>query len=171
MYTISKKKLNLITYLQELAAQEAAAAALAAAEGASENEGDSKSHANQELKKEMDLDFEEISDGELEEEAKRHCLADALGVDWASLAKETQRPIAKKEDDSWNSIKTRWTPHRILWDVGVSVDMAGEEFAMHVLRDARNKLKQERLEKRLKKQPIKKEIGENGDEEIKVRNF
>lgn len=142
---------------------------MAAAEATSENGGDSKSHANQELKKEMDLDFEEISDGELEEEAKRHCLADALGVDWASLAKETQRPIEKREDSSWNSIKTRWTPHRILWDVGVSVEMAGEEFALKIMTDARDKLKQERLERRLKRQPIKKEVSSNGeDEEIKV---
>lgn len=117
----------------------------------------------------MDLDFEEISDGELEEEAKRHCLADALGVDWASLAKETQRPIEREENSSCNSIKTRWTPHRIMWDVGVSAKLAGEEFAIKVMTDARDKLRQERLEKRLKRQPIKKEITINGDEEeIKV---
>ena len=36
----------------------------------------------------MDLDFEEISDGELEEESRNKGLGDALGVDWASLAKE-----------------------------------------------------------------------------------
>ena len=37
---------------------------------ADETEDDPKHNANKELKEEMDLDFEEISDGELEEEAK-----------------------------------------------------------------------------------------------------
>ncbi|CAG4941524.1 unnamed protein product [Parnassius apollo] len=37
------------------------------------------------------LDFEEISDGELEEERTRAGLGDALGVDWASLGADARR--------------------------------------------------------------------------------
>lgn len=117
-----------------------------------------KIHANEELKKEMDLDFEEISDGELEDENRNKGYGDAVGVDWSVLAKETQRPIIKSFDDSYDSIKTRWTPHRILWDIGISVKLAGEEFARKTLLEAREKLKEERLERKMKiEQKVKKE--------------
>lgn len=115
----------------------------------------SKIHANEELKKEMDLDFEEISDGELEEETKNKGYGDAVGVDWSVLAKETQRPVVRHYDDLYDSIKTRWTPHRILWDIGISVNLAGEEFARKTLLECREKLKIENMERKLK---IKKEI-------------
>lgn len=106
----------------------------------------SKIHANKELKKEMDLDFEEISDGELEEESRIKGLGDALGVDWASLAKETQLPIKHEPDEFLSSTKSRWTPHRILWDIGVSSKLAGEEFARRMLTEARNELRREKQE-------------------------
>lgn len=103
----------------------------------------------------MDLDFEEISDGELEEESRIKGLGDALGVDWASLAKETQRPIKHEPEDFMNSTKSRWTPHRILWDIGVSAKLAGEDFARQVLTEARNELRREKQELRLKMQQLK----------------
>ena len=115
----------------------------------------SKIHANKELKKEMDLDFEEISDGELEEESRIKGLGDALGVDWASLVKETQRPIKHEPDDFMNSTKSRWTPHRILWDIGVSSQLAGADFAQQMLTEARNELRREKQELRLKMQQIR----------------
>jgi zinc finger CCCH domain-containing protein 13 len=106
----------------------------------------SKIHANKELKKEMDLDFEEISDGELEEESRIKGLGDALGVDWASLAKETQRSISRPSDEFYNSTKSRWSAHRILWDVGISVKLAGGDFAREMLTRARDELKREKQE-------------------------
>lgn len=123
----------------------------------------SKIHANKELKKEMDLDFEEISDGELEQESAMKGFGDALGVDWASLAKETQRPVTVKSAD--DSTKSRWTAHRILWDIGVSVKFAGEEFARKTLEEAREKLRDEKHEWKLKRnQQLKEEkTGMNGD--------
>lgn len=103
----------------------------------------------------MDLDFEEISDGELEEESRIKGLGDALGVDWASLAKETQRPIKHEPEEFMDSTNSRWTPHRILWDIGVSAKLAGEDFARQVLTDARNELRREKQGLRLKMQQLK----------------
>lgn len=142
----------------------------------------SKIHANKELKKEMDLDFEEISDGELEEESRIKGLGDALGVDWASLVKETQRPIKHEPDDFMNSTKSRWTPHRILWDIGVSAKLADEDFARQMLTEARDELRREKQELRLKLQQqkilkpemtngeVKQEAADdNSPEEIKIK--
>lgn len=140
----------------------------------------SKIHANKELKKEMDLDFEEISDGELEEESRIKGLGDALGVDWASLAKETQRPIKHEPDEFMSSTKARWTSHRILWDIGVSAKLAGEDFARKILTEARDKLRCEKQELRLlMKQKkveltngdVKKEAGDdfNESEDVKIK--
>lgn len=125
----------------------------------------SKIHANKELKKEMDLDFEEISDGELEEESRIKGLGDALGVDWASLAKETQLPIKHEPDEFVSSTKSRWTPHRILWDIGVSTKIAGEDFARRVLTEAREELRREKQELLLKMEQTNSEKTEltNGD--------
>lgn len=139
----------------------------------------SKIHANKELKKEMDLDFEEISDGELEEESRIKGLGDALGVDWASLAKETQRPIKPENDEFSDSTKSRWSPHRILWDIGVSAKLAGEDFARQVLTEARNELRREKQDRRSRLELIKVAKTEltNGDvkqetaadDEIKIK--
>lgn len=93
----------------------------------------------------MDLgdDFEEISDGELEEEARIRGLGDALGVDWASLVEES-RAIAREKSTTRNTTaKQRWQPHHILLDVGVSLKMAGTQFGTDILRDAYAKLDQE----------------------------
>lgn len=117
----------------------------------------SKIHANKELKKMMDLDFEEISDGELEEESRIKGLGDALGVDWASLAKETQLPIKHEPDEFQSSTKSRWTPHSILWDIGVSTKIAGEDFAHRVLTEARDELRREKQDLLSKMKQIKAE--------------
>lgn len=133
----------------------------------------SKIHANKELKKEMDLDFEEISDGELEQESGIKGIGDALGVDWASLVKETQLPIARSSDEFYDSTKSRWNAHRILWDIGISVEFAGEEFARNKLTEARDELRREKNEWRMRqRQLIKKEEVMNGDikkEELEIK--
>lgn len=153
--------------MQEIAAREAAELNAQAGEQDEEHSDKkiiSKIHANIELKKEMDLDFEEISDGELEEESRNKGFGDALGVDWASLAKETQRPIVRATDETWDSAKSRWTAHRIIWDIGVSVNLAGEEFARKMLTEARDKLRQEKQERRLKlKELLEEKLKPNGE--------
>lgn len=113
----------------------------------------------------MDLDFEEISDAELEEESRIKGLGDALGVDWASLAKETQWSIRQEPDEFFDSKKSLWTPHRILWDIGVSAKLAGEDFARQVLREARDELRREKQELRLRMEQLKVDKSEltNGD--------
>lgn len=93
----------------------------------------------------MDLDFEEISDGELEEESRIRGLGDALGVDWTSLIKETQKPPVKS-NELYDNTKSRWSAHRILWDIGISTKFAGEEFARTTMTNARDKLRQEKEE-------------------------
>ncbi|KAG5683470.1 hypothetical protein PVAND_012748 [Polypedilum vanderplanki] len=118
----------------------------------------SKIHANKELKKEMDLDFEEISDGELEQESAIKGLGDALGVDWTSLA-NLQRPINRSAEEFYNATKSRWSAHRILWDIGISAKFAGEDFARKTLTEARNELRREKQEWRLKRK-----------EQIKIEN-
>lgn len=65
------------------------------------------------------MDFEEISDGELEEEIKTSCkgLGDALGVDWESLVKESlpRRPT------TLNLMPDRWHCKTLFQRIGISV--------------------------------------------------
>lgn len=90
--------------------------------------GEAEDLANQD---DLTLDFEEISDGELEEEsAKVKGLGDALGVDWAGLIAE-QRVEKRSATDS--TVKEMWEPKRIFRDVGISVRMAGAELAQRLL--------------------------------------
>lgn len=96
----------------------------------------------------LDLDFEEISDGELEEEARIRGLGDALGVDWASLVEESKAKANEQRSNVFASAKQRWQPHRILLDVGVSFRMAGKDFASNVLNAAHRKLTAEEAEAR-----------------------
>lgn len=76
------------------------------------------------------MDFEEISDEELEEEVKVKGLGDALGVDWASLVTES-RPRVKSEKTG--SAKGRWEYHKVLTRIGISLEMAGEELVKEIL--------------------------------------
>lgn len=98
------------------------------------------------LIEDMDLDFEEISDGELEEEARVKGLGDALGVDWASLVQDSRNKL-KKDPTQETTAKQRWQPHRILLDIGISYQMAGEAFANEIINDAKIKLKNEIIKK------------------------
>lgn len=115
---------------------------------------DVKDDPDSKLIDEMDLDFEEISDGELEEEARVRGLGDALGVDWASLVQESRRIV---KDPQETTAKQRWQPHRILLDIGVSYKMAGEKFATKLLEDAKQKL-------RLEKAALKRDV--DGEKEL-----
>lgn len=98
-------------------------------------------HAIEPNADDLDLDFEEISDGELEEEARIRGLGDALGVDWASLVEESKNKThIDQRSNVFASAKQRWQPHRILLDVGVSFRMAGKDFASNVLNAAHRRL-------------------------------
>lgn len=100
----------------------------------------------------MDLDFEEISEDELEEEARVKGLGDALGVDWASLVADS-RPRIKPI----TSAKRRWESHNVLVNLGISVELAGEEFVKEVMKEhaeaKENEVKEDTVE-------IKQEIVE-----------
>ncbi|KAG8338359.1 Tuberous sclerosis 2-like protein [Homalodisca vitripennis] len=69
------------------------------------------------------LDFEEISDEELEEEARANKgLGDALGVDWASLVAESRPRVVEAGP---GAARRRWQPENILARIGVSMEYAG----------------------------------------------
>ncbi|XP_073833624.1 fl(2)d-associated complex component [Musca autumnalis] len=85
------------------------------------------------------MDFEEISDGELEEERAAKGVGDALGVDWSSLVAETKRLPSCPT----TSAKEKWQPHRIILDIGISMRMAGEEYAKQLLANAKQQLEEE----------------------------
>lgn len=89
------------------------------------------------------MDFEEISDEELEEEIKVKGLGDALGVDWASLVAES-RPRIKQ--DKIGSAKKRWESLRVLQRVGLSLEMAGEALIKEIL-NQNDEIKQEGVKK------------------------
>ncbi|XP_055370864.1 fl(2)d-associated complex component [Condylostylus longicornis] len=93
------------------------------------------------------LDFEEISDGELEEETRKN-LGDALGVDWASLIKES-KIVKGNQKDKNTTAKQKWQPHRVILDVGISMKYAGKEFAEELLKDAQLKLDAENATKKV----------------------
>lgn len=80
------------------------------------------------------MDFEEISDGELEEDIKTSGkgLGDALGVDWESLVKETQarRMVPSNQD----SVENRWQCKAIFYRIGISKKYAGEEVVKKLLK-------------------------------------
>lgn len=103
------------------------------------------------IPEEMDLDFEEISDGELEEEARIRGLGDALGVDWASLVEESKAIAREQSISTHTSAKQRWQPHSILLDVGISHKWAGKALALKILNDAQQKLKKEREMEQIQK--------------------
>lgn len=71
--------------------------------------------------------FEEISDGELEEDIKTSGkgLGDALGVDWESFVKEMQprRPLSSGQQNA----KNRWQCKAIFHRIGISFKYAGED--------------------------------------------
>lgn len=95
------------------------------------------------LSDDIDLDFEEISDGELEEEARTKGLGDALGVDWAGLVEESKALMREKLTKKETSVKQLWHPDQILLDVGISYKMAGTDFARQTLIHAYESMKNE----------------------------
>lgn len=119
-----------------------------------------------EITDDIDLDFEEISDGELEEEARVKGLGDALGVDWASLVEESKAITREKTSRIETSGKQRWQSHRIFLDVGISFKMAGKDFAMKLLKNAHQKLVEESKEMKVdvKHEPEKEIKQEKPDE-------
>lgn len=98
---------------------------------------------SKDLGDDLDLDFEEISDGELEEEARIKGLGDALGVDWASLVEESKAMLREKLTKTETTVKQRWNPNQILLDTGISYKMAGESFAQKTLIHAFESIKKE----------------------------
>ena len=80
------------------------------------------------------MDFEEISDGELEEDVKTSCkgLGDALGVDWESLVKESQprRHTVAGNDNA----QDRWQCKAVFRRIGISVKAAGHELVETLLK-------------------------------------
>lgn len=108
------------------------------------------------------MDFEEISDEELEEEVKVKGIGDALGVDWASLVAES-RPRVKQDKCG---AKKRWESHRVLMRVGLSSEMAGEKLVKEILREAKMKEDEEmKKEGNIKEEEVKEEIKK--EEEVK----
>jgi hypothetical protein len=71
------------------------------------------------------LDFEEISDEELDPEESKTGIGDALGVDWASLVAES-RPRTRS-DSTPGSARRRWESCRVLARLGVSVRYGGQD--------------------------------------------
>lgn len=104
----------------------------------------------------IELDFEEISEDELEEETRIKGLGDALGVDWASLVADS-RPRIKPV----SSAKRRWESHNVLVNAGISVEMAGEELVKDIYREHAQAKLEEEHEEAVKSEP-KEEIVENG---------
>ncbi|KAM3964594.1 LOW QUALITY PROTEIN: uncharacterized protein ACR2FA_000981 [Aphomia sociella] len=76
------------------------------------------------------MDFEEISDGELEEERTRAGLGDALGVDWASLVADVRR---REQTTPSGGARDRWKPERVLARLGLSLHMAGKDTVQQIL--------------------------------------
>lgn len=117
----------------------------------------------------LTLDFEEISDGELEEDpSKVKGLGDALGVDWAGLVAAAVEPREAKEaaavEVRGGTAKEMWRPQRIFKDVGISVRMAGWELAERLLGQKGT----EGLV-RVKKEPMEEGDGEEGKREVVVK--
>lgn len=76
------------------------------------------------------MDFEEISDGELEEERTRAGLGDALGVDWASLVADVRR---REQSAPSGGARDRWRPEKVLTRLGLSLHMAGKDTVEGIL--------------------------------------
>lgn len=105
------------------------------------------------------MDFEEISEDELDEESRVKGIGDALGVDWASLVAES-RPRLKPV----SSAKRRWESHNVLVNLGISVDMAGEALVKDILREhaeAKLKVEQENKETEPKSEETAVANGDN----------
>ncbi|XP_041970188.1 zinc finger CCCH domain-containing protein 13-like [Aricia agestis] len=93
---------------------------------------------------EGNLDFEEISDGELEEERTRAGLGDALGVDWASLVADVRR---REQVPPSSGARDRWRPERVLTRLGLSLEMASKETVEEILKKNAESIASEKASK------------------------
>ncbi|XP_061707488.1 zinc finger CCCH domain-containing protein 13-like [Cydia pomonella] len=111
-----------------------------------------------------DLDFEEISDGELEEERTRAGLGDALGVDWASLVADVHR---REQTAPTGGARDRWKPERVLARLGLSVHMAGKDTVQDILNKNAESLLTEKTSKDepCSEHPPENTPGQNGKHE------
>ncbi|CAH0726056.1 unnamed protein product, partial [Brenthis ino] len=100
-----------------------------------------ESHEGKDDEDVANLDFEEISDGELEEERTRAGLGDALGVDWASLVADVHR---REQTAPAGGARDRWRPERVLPRLGLSIDMAGKTTVQNILEQNAESLQSER---------------------------
>lgn len=103
-------------------------------ESTQDTSGATEDKESQDVKDDEDvtnLDFEEISDGELEEERTRAGLGDALGVDWASLVADVRR--REQTSVSSGGARDRWGPERVLARLGLSLQMAGKDMVQNIL--------------------------------------
>lgn len=102
-------------------------------ESTQDTSGAGEEKESQDVKDEDDvtnMDFEEISDGELEEEKTRAGLGDALGVDWASLVADVRR---REQTTPSGGARDRWRPERVLARLGLSLQMAGKDTVQDIL--------------------------------------
>ncbi|CAH2104356.1 unnamed protein product [Euphydryas editha] len=119
-------------------------------ESTQDTSGAGEEKESQEGKDEEDvtnLDFEEISDGELEEERTRAGLGDALGVDWASLVADVHR---REQIAPAGGARDRWRPECVLSRLGLSFDMAGRDTVQNIIQQNAKSL-----------EPVKKETEED----------
>lgn len=82
----------------------------------------------------VSLDFEEISDEELEEESKSNrgaSVADALGADWASLVAEWRPP---RETSKEGSARANWSSEAVFRRIGISPELAGDHLLGRITR-------------------------------------
>ncbi|XP_045785216.1 zinc finger CCCH domain-containing protein 13-like [Maniola jurtina] len=113
-------------------------------ESTQDTSGACEEKESQEGKDEEDvtnLDFEEISDGELEEERTRAGLGDALGVDWASLVADVHR---REQTAPAGGARDRWRPERVLSRIGLSIEMAGKDTVQSILQQNAKSLQTEK---------------------------
>ncbi|CAG2067915.1 unnamed protein product, partial [Timema podura] len=87
------------------------------------------------------MDFEEISDEELEEENKAG-IGDALGVDWASLVAESRPRVKPKMQPG--SARSRWEGPKVLARLGVSFCYAGQELLDEITVKQKKEIKEEK---------------------------
>ncbi|CAH2240600.1 zinc finger CCCH domain-containing protein 13-like isoform X2 [Pararge aegeria] len=100
-----------------------------------------ESHEGKDEEDVANLDFEEISDGELEEERTRAGLGDALGVDWASLVADVHR---REQTAPAGGARDRWRPERVLSRIGLSIEMAGKDTVQNILQQNAKSLQAEK---------------------------
>ncbi|CAG4998089.1 unnamed protein product [Parnassius apollo] len=110
------------------------------------------------------LDFEEISDGELEEERTRAGLGDALGVDWASLVADARR---REQVPPTGGARDRWRPERVLARLGLSLHMAGKDTVQSILNKNAETLQIEKnkIDSNTEKNKIQNGLSENTEKQ------